>query len=265
MKSRFPLAVVGGLAVVVFTFCGPGAGTVLGQSVTPDLIIQEVKVTSVTGQKVEFCYKVCNLGNGEASLEGVLVTAALSADEHHDAADTKAASQTLSGTLAAGQCIYCCCAGLADVNPPETPYLVVCIDPENAVQESDKTNNCGVGQLHDAFAEPPAMEDAPPTVVSRPYPRETIVVKARPAQTIVFEPPHPPNFVFLPQTVVEPRVINMQKPSAPKLIVIGGGECGVQIPAELFKHKPDCLCVPCQGCQGQPTPAGESVLGGGKY
>jgi hypothetical protein len=259
---RLLLGCVVGIAVIVLIFCGPGAGTSFGQSVTPDLVVQTVKVTSVTGEKVEFCYKVRNVGNASASLDGVLVKAALSADESHDATDTTAGSQTLSGTLEAGQCIYCCCAGLAKINPPETPYLVVTVDADNAVRESDETNNSGVGQLHDAFAEPPAPEDQPPTVVERPYPQDTIVVKARPAQTIVFEPPHPPNFVFLPQTIVDPRVINMQPPSAPKVIVIGKDPCGIQLPPSLLQYKPDCLCVPCQQRHGSPPSATRSVLRG---
>lgn len=263
MTSKLPLVVAGGLAAVVFIFSGPGAGASSGQTVTPDLVVEAVKVTSATGKKVEFCYKVRNAGNSLASLEGVVVTAALSADEDHDATDTVAASQTLSGKLGAGQCIYCCCAGFATINPPETPYLVVTIDSSNLVQESDKTNNSGVGQLHDAFTEPPAPEDQPPTVVQRPYVQDTIVVKARPAQTIVFEPPHPPNFVFLPQTVVQPRVINMQPPSAPKVIIIGGDRHGIQIPPELLEYKPDCLCIPCQQRLGPPQPATRSVLKGG--
>jgi hypothetical protein len=260
MSTRLLLGCLAGIAAIALICCGPGAGASFGQSVTPDLMVQAVKVTSVTGDKVEFCYRVCNVGKGVANLDGVLVTAAVSADEDHDAADAKVASQTLSGTLAASQCIYCCCAGLAEINPPETPYLVVTVDADNVVQESDETNNSGVGQLYEAFDEPPAPEDQPPKVVERPYPQDTIVVKARPAQTIVFEPPHPPNFVFLPQTVVDPRVINMQPPSAPKIIVIGKDPCGIQIPPSLLKYKPDCLCVPSKIGSQTPQPAGDSVL-----
>lgn len=262
MSTRLLLRCLAGNAAIAFICCGPGAGPSFGQSVTPDLMVQAVKVTSVTGDKIEFCYKVCNVGNELANLDGVVVTAALSADENHDATDTQVASQTLSGKLAANECSYCCCAGLAKINPPETPYLVVTVDTENAAQESDETNNSGVGQLYDAFAEPPASEDQPPKVVRRPYPQDTIVVKARPAQTIVFEPPNPPNFVFLPQTVVDPRVINMQPPSAPRIIVIGKDPCGIQIPPSLLQYKPDCLCVPSKIGSQAPQPAGESVLRG---
>jgi hypothetical protein len=264
MTPRLLLFVAGGLAAVAFTFCGPWAGAVFGQTTSPDLVIEDVKVTSVTATKVEFCYRVRNIGNGSANLAGVVVTAVLSADEDGDATDTPAGYQNLSGKLAASQCIYCCCAGIAKINPPETPYLIVCVDPENVVQESDKTNNCGVGQIHDAFADPPAPGDQPPTVVARPYPQDTIVVKARPAQTIVFEPPHPPNFVFLPQTVVHPRVINMQPPSAPKVIIIGRDPKGIQLPPELLEYKPDCLCVPCQQGHGAPQKPQHSVLRGGR-
>lgn len=245
--------------VVLFAMFGLAVEPSFGFIVQADLTIEKVKVTSVDAQKVEFCYVIRNIGTEPVNLDGVVVSAALSADEHHDAGDVKAGSQTLSNVLEPGQAIQCCCAGLATINPPQTPFLVMTVDVENAIKKSDESNNSAWAALTDAFVKE-EPEDKPPALVQRPYPKSDIVVKARPAPTIIFEPPAPPTFVFLPQTITAPRVIIMQKPSAPQVIVIGGDDHGLQIPQSILTPKPPCLCLPAPSvlngaAAGSPTPA----------
>ncbi len=232
------------VAIVCMAVVGPKTSYGTPPALLPDLAVSEVKVTSISGGKIEYCYRVVNNGNDTANLEGVVVGGLLSADENADAADTAAGSHSLSGSLKGGQSIYCCCAGLAVVNPPETPHLVVTVDVNNAVNESDESNNSTAAEVTSVFTDKQAPAEQPPTLVERTYPQTDIIVRARPSQTIVFEPPAPPTFVFLPQVVTAPRVINMQPPTARQVIVIGGEVPSIQIPEGLLEYKPPCLCIP---------------------
>lgn len=238
------------VAMVCMAVIGPKSVYGTPTTALADLSVSEVMVTSISGGKIEYCYRVVNNGQASANLEGVVVRGMLSADEHADAADTPAGSHTLSGKVDAGQSIFCCCAGLVAVNPPQTPYLIITVDADNAVKESDESNNSKSVDVTSVFTDKQDPAPSPPTILERTYAQTDIIVKARPSQTIVFEPPAPPTFVFLPQVVTSPRVINMQPPTGRQVIVIGNNAQALQIPEGLLEYKPPCLCVP----SGAPLP-----------
>ena len=217
----------------------------------PDLTVDEVEITSIDNGYVEYTYRITNLGKSPAKLSGVVATGAFSADKRFDSADIPSGSHKLSGVLAPGSSIHCSCVGL--IKDESLEFLVVNVDTGNALDELNEDNNSNHAEHARARHKEPKPET---TIIDRADSTSKFLVKAAPPPTLIFEAPHPPTFVFLPQAATGPRIIRMQPQPRPQLYVIdGGGHSRLPIPRSLLEYKPPCICIELPGHAGPAKPA----------
>ena len=142
------------MKITVISIIPGQIGTIGVDAGKPDLVVSALSVTAHTATSITYAYTIKNIGTAPANMDGptsadadnLSVQAYLSADTIYGNAGDIPAGGTIVGTsplgfLNPGQTISGTFTSTATVNPSATPYLVLKVDQDNLVDESDETNN----------------------------------------------------------------------------------------------------------------------------
>jgi hypothetical protein len=149
---------------------GPGGGLVCdvpgpsltvdlsGTGTTPPPVLPDLVVESITlGSGTDYSFAIHNIGSGSADLGGVAYQGWYSADLVIDGGDDGACGSTLGANVlapGASVTIPVTCTG----GPGATAlYLLVVVDPFDALAESNEANNVGSVQLPQPPSDPPDL------------------------------------------------------------------------------------------------------------
>lgn len=133
----------------------------------PDLRVVSIStpIAACPGQQVEVVYTVVNSGNAPA--EGTWIERVLASPDDQIGNDYFGSQQTVSGPIAPGEMVTR--QGTLTVPNEGLSYrVVVCVDVQNTVFESDESNNCELSFIRPTIARPDlqvASINASPTAV----------------------------------------------------------------------------------------------------
>lgn len=121
--------------------------TVETEALLPDLIVSELEVLSTAGNRIDYRFRIQNIGEGPAVIDTpITVQGWLSADEFLDLEkDPPAGEQRLGHdgdlVLESGEEFEGTFGSTVDLDPVATPHLLLGVDASDDLEESDETNN----------------------------------------------------------------------------------------------------------------------------